>query len=207
MQHRVLLPEIALFRALKSPAVGATQSKRHEIGTWRHGHCSAGTGHPSWARCSCGMSTSVPQTNYDLMCRVLRQVLHDAVQAGPGAAGGIGIVEWRAVAALCLLLLDHPIDQRGRCRSCRRLGAVFGLRWRCCRVYVKAALWLRQPEDVLRRLLAHELGLAAAAPSADSLLTPAVPSAPIPPAGQPDPDHGGAGDDPESPRSRRGPSG
>jgi hypothetical protein len=106
------------------------------------------------------MSASVHQTSYDLMCRVLR----DAVQAGPGAAGGIGIVEWRAVAALYLLLVDHPIDQRGRCRSCRRLGAVFGLRWRCCRVYVKAALWLRQPEEVLQRLLTHELGVTGQVP-------------------------------------------
>jgi hypothetical protein len=145
------------------------------------------------------MSPSVFQTSYDLMCRVLHRVLRDAVQAGPGAAGGIGTVEGRAVAALYLLLVDHPIDQRGRCRSCRRLGAVFGLRWRCCRVYVKAALWLRQPEEVLRRLLADELGLAAPTPPTDPLPTPAVSPSPIPPAGRPDPDHGGAGDDPRAP--------
>lgn len=145
------------------------------------------------------MSPSVYQTSYDLMCRVLRQVLRDAAQAGPGAAGGIGIVECRAVAALYLLLVDHPVDQRGRCRSCRRLGAVFGSRWRCCRVYVKVALWLRQPDEVLRRLLAHELGLAAPTPPTDPSQTPAVPPAPLPPAGQPDPDHGGAGDDPGVP--------
>jgi len=153
------------------------------------------------------MSTSVHQISYDLMCRVLRQMLRDAVQADPGAAGGIGTVECQAVAALYLLLMDHPIDQRGRCRSCRRPRAVFGLRWRCCRVYVKAVLWLRQPEEVLRRLLAHELGLVAPAPPADPLPTSAVPSSPLPPAGRPDPDHGGAGDDPESTRFRRGPSG
>jgi len=150
------------------------------------------------------MSTSVPQISYDLMCRVLRRVLRDAVQGdavqvGSGAAGGIGTVECRAVAALYLLLVDHPIDQRGRCRSCRRLGAVFGLRWRCCRVYVKAALWLRQPEEVLRRLLGDELGLVALAPPADPLPTSAVPSSPFPPAGRPDPDHGGAGDGPRVP--------
>ena len=145
------------------------------------------------------MSPSVPQTSYDLMCRVLRQMLRDAVQAGPGAAGGIGIVECQAVAALYLLLMDHPIDQRGRCRSCRRPGAVFGSRWRCCRVYVKAALWLRQPEELLRRLLAQELGLTAPTPPTDPLPTPAVPPSPIPPAGQSDPDHGGAGDGPRAP--------
>jgi hypothetical protein len=100
------------------------------------------------------------------MCRVLRQVLGDVVQAGPGAVGGLGTVECQAVAALYLLLVDHPIDERGRCRSCRRPGAVFGPRWRCCRVYVKASLWLRQPAEVLRCLLAQELGLTAVTPSA-----------------------------------------
>jgi hypothetical protein len=88
------------------------------------------------------MSTSVHQTSYDLMCRVLRQGLRDAVQAGPGAAGGIGTVECQAVAALYLLLMDHPMDRRGRCRSCRRPGAVFGPRWRHCRVHGKAKLCL-----------------------------------------------------------------
>ncbi len=181
------------------------------------------------------MSLSVRQTSYDLMCRVLRGVLRDVVQAGPGAAGGIGSVECQAVATLYMLLMDHPIDQRGRCRSCRRPGAVFGPRWRRCRVHVKANLWLHQPEEQLLRLLAHELGLAAASPPAapgrapasdpddtevlpaiaadpsiEPLQTPAVPSL-LPPrgprgAGRPDRDHGGVGDAPESPRPRRGPS-
>lgn len=182
------------------------------------------------------MSPSARQTSYDLLCRVLRGVLRDAVQAGPGAAGGIGTVECQAVATLYLLLMDHPIDQRGRCRSCRRPGAVFGPRWRRCRVHAKANMCLHQLDEVLLlRLLAYELGLAtptppaapgrapardpdgtevlpaiAADPSTEPLQTPAVPSS-LPPrgprgAGRPDRDHGGVGNAPESPRPRCGPS-
>ncbi len=100
---------------------------------------------------------SVCQTNHDLLCRLLRKVLVDGVQAGRGAAGGIGSVECRAVATLYMLLMDHPIDRRGRCRSCRRPGAVFGPRWRRCRVHIKANLYLHQLDEVLlQRLLAHE---------------------------------------------------
>ncbi len=91
------------------------------------------------------------------ICELLRGVLRDAVQAGPGAAGGIGSVECQAVATLYLLLMDHPIDPRGRCRSCRRPGAVFGLRWRRCRVHAKATLCLHHLDEVLLlRLLTHE---------------------------------------------------
>lgn len=177
---------------------------------------------------------SVYQTSHDLLCQVLRKVLVDVVQAGRGAAGGIGSVECQAVATLYMLLMDHPIDRRGRCRSCRRPGAVFGSRWRRCQVYGKANVWLHQPDEaLLLRLLAHELGLAAAprpatgvasgrAPASDPgdtdmlpaiaadrptepLRTPAVPSTPTAQAGRPDLTHGGAGDDPDGPRSRRVP--
>ncbi|MGH3775427.1 MAG: hypothetical protein ACRDRR_06770 [Pseudonocardiaceae bacterium] len=106
---------------------------------------------------------SVYQTSHDLMCQVLRKVLVDGTQAGPGAADGIGSVECQAVATMYMLLMDHPIDQRGRCRSCRRPGAVFGSRRRRCRVYGKASVWLHQPDEaLLLGLLVHELGLAAA---------------------------------------------
>ncbi|MGH3946464.1 MAG: hypothetical protein ACRDRY_24550 [Pseudonocardiaceae bacterium] len=112
-------------------------------------------------------SLSVYQTGHDLMCQVLRKVLLNGVQAGRSAAGGIGSVECQAVATLYMLLMDHPIDRRGRCRSCRRPGAVFGSRWRRCRVYGKASVWLHQPDEaLLLRLLVHELGLAAAPPPA-----------------------------------------
>ncbi len=168
---------------------------------------------------------SVCQTSHNLMCQVLQKILVDGVQPGRGTAGGIGSVECRAVATLYMLLMDHSIDRRGRCRSCRRPGTVFGPRWRRCRVYGKANVWLHQPEEALRlrHLLTHELGLAptppaapgrapasdpeatdvlpaiAADPPTQPLQTPAVPS-PLPPrgprgAGRPDQDHGGVGDD------------
>lgn len=66
------------------------------------------------------------QTSYDLMCRTLRSVLRDGVQGGQDGADGIRSVQFRASAALYGLLVDHPIDRWGRCRSCRRRGAVLG---------------------------------------------------------------------------------
>ncbi|MCA1709170.1 MAG: hypothetical protein LC808_40175 [Actinobacteria bacterium] len=159
---------------------------------------------------------SVHQTSHQLLCDALRGVLRAAVQAGPGAADGIGTVACRAVAALFMLLMSHPVDRRGRCRSCRRPGAVFGRRWRRCRVHVGAGFWLHQPDQgLLLRLLADELTQHAAPPSgsAGSRTTPAqTPAVPPPPpprgsrAGRPDPDHGGAGEtNPEGPRPRRDP--
>lgn len=107
------------------------------------------------------MKPTVYCTGHQLICELLRGVLRDAVQAGPGAAGGIGSVECQAVATLYLLLMDHPIDPRGRCRSCRRPGRVFGPRWRRCRVHAKAIVWLVQSDEaLLLRLLADEPGLA-----------------------------------------------
>ncbi len=157
------------------------------------------------------------------------------VQAGRGAAGGIGSVECQAVATLYMLLIDHPIDRRGRYRSCRRPGAVFGPRWRRCWVFGNANMWLHQlDEALLARLLVHELGLATAPRPAtgvasgrasasdpndtdmlpaiaadrptEPLQTPAVPPTPTAEAGWPDLAHGRAGDDPESPQPRRVPS-
>ncbi|MEO7195419.1 MAG: hypothetical protein ABIZ05_11445 [Pseudonocardiaceae bacterium] len=86
----------------------------------------------------------------------MRAVLRAAVQS-PSGVGGIGSVESRAVVTLCSLLRDHPVDQWGRCRSCRRPGSVFGSRWRQCQVYGKAMLCLRQLDEVLLlSLLADE---------------------------------------------------
>jgi hypothetical protein len=159
------------------------------------------------------------------MCRVLREALAEGVRAGRGAAGGIGSIQFRACAAVYWLLLDHPVDRRGRCRSCRRHGALVGARWRRCRVSGTASLWLEQLDELLLpRLLPHELSLGAvAAPAApgrapardpeDTDVLPAIaaeaptqlsqtPVVPPPPAqgfpraGRPDPDHGGTGDDP-----------
>jgi hypothetical protein len=89
------------------------------------------------------------QAHHDPLCQMLRKVLVDAAQAGQGAAGGIGSVPLRACATLYELLLEHPVDQRGCCQSCRRPGSMFGLRWRPCKVHAKATLCLRQLDEVL----------------------------------------------------------
>lgn len=57
------------------------------------------------------------------------------------------------------MLLAHPIDWRGRCRSCRRSGAVLGLRRRPCRVYIDAGFYLLASGELLRTHLVCELGL------------------------------------------------
>lgn len=96
-----------------------------------------------------GMKTSVRRPSYDHMCALLGGVLRDGAQAGSGTAGGIGSVQFRATVTLYMLLLDHPIDQWDRCRSCRRPGTVFGWRWRRCQVHSRANLCLRQLDEVL----------------------------------------------------------
>ncbi|MGH3929549.1 MAG: hypothetical protein ACRDTF_06185 [Pseudonocardiaceae bacterium] len=87
------------------------------------------------------------QTSHRLLYEALRKVLRAVVQEGPGTANGIGSVSGRAVAALYQVLLNHPIDRRGRCRSCRRPGTVFGPRYRRCRVHFDVDFWLRQPDE------------------------------------------------------------
>lgn len=124
---------------------------------------------------------SVYQTSYDLLCRLLRKVLADDVQTGCDAAGGIGSVQFRVSAALYALLLAHPLDREGRCRSCRGPGVVLGRRRRCW-VHMQASYWLRQPEGFLHSWVAHEWGLAdqpppgaGAAPDRDSATRSADP--------------------------------
>jgi hypothetical protein len=106
------------------------------------------------------------QASHDPLCQMLRTVLVDGTRAGRGAAGGIGSVECRAVLTLYSLLVDHPVDRWGRCRSCRAPGSVLGARWRPCQVHSKATLCLRQLDEVLLSLLADDLGLATAPPPA-----------------------------------------
>ncbi|MGH3925386.1 MAG: hypothetical protein ACRDTT_21435, partial [Pseudonocardiaceae bacterium] len=59
-----------------------------------------------------------------------REALHGvvvaAMESSTGAAGGVDSIQSRACAALYALLMAHPVDRRGRCRSCRRPGAVLG---------------------------------------------------------------------------------
>lgn len=107
---------------------------------------------------------SVHQTSQHLNCETLRDALRSRRDSGRGDRSAIGSIPWRAVAALYMLLLDHPVDRRGRCRSCRRPAAVLGRRWRRCRVHGEATLWLRQPAEFLRSQLARELGLVSTEP-------------------------------------------
>lgn len=87
----------------------------------------------------------------------LRDVVLAAVTSRPAADGGTASIQFRACAMLYLLLNDHPLDRRGRCRSCSRPGAMLGQRHRKCRIHAKARLWLRQPDDVVLHHLASEL--------------------------------------------------
>lgn len=118
---------------------------------------------------------SVSETSYAVLCQRLRGVLVDAVQARPGTAGGIGSVPCLASATLYALLMAHPVDRRGRCRSCRRPGAVLGLRRRRCRVHGEARFWLLlQPGEFLHSRLVCELGLTDLLPAQDSRAHAAV---------------------------------
>jgi hypothetical protein len=100
----------------------------------------------------------------------LREALHSVLIA----ADGIDSIQFRACAALYALLIAHPVDQRGRCRSCRRPGAVLGLRRRRCRVHGEARFCLlQQPAEFLRSRLVCELGLTDL-PSVQDSVTPAT---------------------------------
>lgn len=106
-------------------------------------------------------SLTVNQTSHRLVCDALRGVLRQLTQVGPDAVEEIGSILYRVSAVVYTLLLDHPIDRRGRCRSCRRPGTIIGLRRRPCRIYLKASYWLlRQPDAaILLSHLADDLGL------------------------------------------------
>jgi hypothetical protein len=103
---------------------------------------------------------TVDQISHRLVCDALCGFLRQAAKAGPNAVDGIGSIGCRASAVLYTLLLDHPIDRRGRCWSCRHFGAMIGLRR--CRIHITASYWLLlQPDKTM--LLSHlacELGLA-----------------------------------------------
>lgn len=102
-----------------------------------------------------GRSRTAYQTSYKLLCQMLRGALLDGVDSG-----GVGSVTYRATAALYALLLAHPIDRRGRCRSCRHPGPVLGLRRCKCRVHGEAHLYLHSSGDaILLSCLTSELGL------------------------------------------------
>lgn len=110
---------------------------------------------------------SAAETTHDRVS-ALRDVLLAATTFKPAAGGATDSIQFRACAVLYLLLCDHSVDQRGRCRSCGRSGGLLGLRRRRCRVHVKADYWLRQPAELLHCLLARELGLTDLPPAHDS---------------------------------------
>ncbi|MGH3902420.1 MAG: hypothetical protein ACRDTA_30030 [Pseudonocardiaceae bacterium] len=116
------------------------------------------------------------------LLEALRGVLCDGVQSGPGARAGIDSILHRAGATLYSLLVDHPVDRRGQCRSCRRPSAVPGLRRRHCQVRSKADLWLHLPVELFQSFLASELGLS-------STVAP-----PLPARGSADPPHSAIAD-------------
>jgi len=116
----------------------------------------------SWARVGImpmiNNGPTVYQTGYGLLQESLRGVLWTVVEAGPGAGSGMGAVPWRACAALYTLVEGHPVDRRGRCRSCRRPGALLWWVRRRCQVRIAACYWLHQPDQtLLLDLLTREL--------------------------------------------------
>ncbi len=104
---------------------------------------------------------SVHQVSHEL----IRETLRGGLLVAMDSERGLGSVQCRASAALYVLLGEHPIDRRGRCRSCRRPGAVVRRRRRFCRVYLAARYYLYQPEEVLLCHIAGELNQDVTTPS------------------------------------------
>ena len=106
-----------------------------------------------------GTDWTVGQTSHRLISEALGDELRQAVQAGPSVADQADSIRYRVSAVLYLLLREHSIDRRGRCRSCRRPGAMMSIRRQPCRILIKARYWLlRPPEEAqLLSLLAAEL--------------------------------------------------
>jgi len=148
------------------------------------------------ARPRIGKSLTVYETAYGLLREVLHDVLWAVVESGPGAEHDRNSVPWRACAALYFLVEGHPVDRRGRCRSCRRPGAVLGRARRRCQIRVTACYWLHQPDEaLLLELLAHELNqddLPTSTPQSPAVPRPPFPGGDSPQAGRPAPDHNAA---------------
>ncbi len=95
------------------------------------------------------------QTEHSQLRELLRKFLVAEAES-PRDAGGCGQVGCGAVAALESLLAAHPVDRRGRCRSCRGPGWP-GRRRQVCMVYRKAHFWLRQLTEVMLSHLVREV--------------------------------------------------
>ncbi|MGH8574850.1 MAG: hypothetical protein ACREX8_20135 [Gammaproteobacteria bacterium] len=93
---------------------------------------------------------------------MLRRFLVVAVES-PRGVGGCDQVVCGAVAVVDSLLAAHPVDRRGRCRSCRYPGWL-GRRPQVCVVFLQAHYWLRQPAHRVQAHLASELGVDVAPP-------------------------------------------
>ncbi|MGH3825711.1 MAG: hypothetical protein ACRDQX_00845 [Pseudonocardiaceae bacterium] len=85
--------------------------------------------------CRSTHAPSVYHATYAQLQETLRGVLRGGVK--PAGSETAAIQYW-ACAALFELLNAHPVDQRGRCRSCRRRG----LGETRCLVYANASYWL-----------------------------------------------------------------
>lgn len=130
-------------------------------------------------------SPSVDQAIYDALYTTLRRVLRTGVHAGAGTEEGLDSFLCRVVGALYALLMDHPIDRNGRCRSCRRPGSVLGRHRQDCGVYEEVSYWLGEPEKHLRERMAYQWGLnpptdmsttpRPASPGATGMPTPTAP--------------------------------
>ena len=125
-----------------------------------------------------GRNVNVYQTEHDLLREMLRRFLVAEMQSSRDAGQCVRVV-WGAVAALDSLLAAHPVDRRGRCRSCQRPGWLRRRRW-VCMVYVEARYWLRQPTHRVQAHLASELGMDPAPPpeAADPEATEMLPQVP-----------------------------
>jgi hypothetical protein len=136
------------------------------------------------------MSPTVHQTEHGLLCEVLRGFLVGEVDSAH-RAGECGQVGCGAGAALYSLLAAHPLDRRGRCRSCGGPGWL-GRRPRVCLVFRKAHYWLRQPTHIVRAHLVDELGVDVLGPrgAADPEATEVLPRTEPDPTDNPGP--GGA---------------
>ena len=111
--------------------------------------------------------TSEGRSGYQTAHAVVRREVRASLLAGAerNESIGFGSVAYVAAAALYALLLEHAVDRRGCCCSCRRPGALVGRRRRRCRIYLVAQQWLgRSRPRQLVPSLATELGLTVPVP-------------------------------------------